>query len=434
MSTHFTLKRFYPLVIAGALLAGCVLPGTSRTGVKTPAASEPGSTAQQPPPVVNDENPEPTATENTAQSSEVFTPLIMTVADCSYGGEFRSMEALDKRTVRFELCYPDVAFLPKIAFPSFGIIPTEYLEQTGGGGRESQLLTKSIGSGPYVVEDWKPGEELSFSAFSDYWGKPASIERLVFHWNLDDSQRLLELQTGTVQGIDEPNPQDLTAVQEDPNLVLVSRPPLSVSFLGMNNTYPPLDNQLVRQAISLALDRKMILDENYPSGFQLAEFFTPCVIPNGCVGEPWYVYDPVKAREMLAEAGYPDGFETQISYRSVVRGYLPEPAHVAEAIRAQLKQNLNISAKLSAIDSPKFLQAAEDGLLPGLFLMGWGADYPDASNFLDTHFGSLATKMLGNPFDDILLPLSQGTAPRRKLKPENLSMKLPIMQFASTCH
>ena len=233
---------------------------------------------------------------------------------------------------------------------------------------------------------------------------------MIFRWNLDDSQRLLELQTGTVDGIDEPNPQDFDAIKADPSLNWVSRAPLSVAFIGMNNTYPPFDNQLVRQAISMALDRQAILETLFPIGFQRADFFTPCVIPNGCVGEPWYEFDPVKARELLAEAGIPEGFETQISYRSVVRGYLPEPAQVAELIRVQLQRNLNISAKLMAIDSPQFLQAAEDGLLPGLFLMGWGADYPDVTNFLDTHFGTQATKMLGNPFDDILVPLSQGNS------------------------
>jgi peptide/nickel transport system substrate-binding protein len=64
--------------------------------------------------------------------------------------------------------------------------------------------------------------------------------------------------------------------------------------------------------------------------------------------------------------------------------------------------------QLIQIDSDRFLQAAEDGILPGLFLLGWGADYPDVSNFLDTHFGDQATKMLGNPFKDILQPLRLG--------------------------
>jgi peptide/nickel transport system substrate-binding protein len=340
-----------------------------------------------------------------------FEPLSASAKNCDYGGEFESIQAVDANTVRFMLCRPDPAFLAKIAFPSFGIVPAARIEQTGGGGKGSPLLLEPIGTGPYRFNQWQAGTLISFSYFKDYWdGQGQHTPNLNFRWNLDDSQRLLELQTGTVQAIDNPNPQDLNTIQADPGLILLARPPLSVAFVGMNNTYPPLDNQLVRQAISMGIDREVILDQFFPPGFELANYFTPCIIPNGCVGEPWYSYDPEAAKNLLMEAGYPDGFQTQISYRNVVRGYLPQPAAVAAAIQSQLQQNLKISARLVPIDSPEFLNAADEGLLPGLFLLGWGADYPDVSNFLDTHFGILATKMLGNPFDDILALLKKGAA------------------------
>jgi ABC-type transport system substrate-binding protein len=160
----------------------------------------------------------------------------------------------------------------------------------------------------------------------------------------------------------------------------------------------------------MAIDRQAIIDNYFPPGFQLASFFTPCVIPNGCVGEAWYEYNPQKAKELLAEAGYPDGFQTQISFRDVVRGYLPAPAQIAEQIQSQLQKNLNITSRLVPIDSPEFLQAADEGRLPGLFLLGWGADYPDVSNFLDTHFGKDATRLFGNPFLDIQNALELGSS------------------------
>ena len=337
-----------------------------------------------------------------------FEPLSVSAADCTYGGEFKTIQAIDAYTVRFELCRPDVAFREKMAFPSFGIQPSEWLEQNAGGGKDSPLLEKPVGTGPYQLEEWRAGEQLSFTAFGDYWGsEKASMPRLVFRWHPEAAQRLLELQTGEVQGIDQPNPQDYPAIQSDTNLKLLFRPSLSVAFLGTNNTYPPFDNQLVRQAIALAIDRKAILEGAFPPGFQLATFFTPCAIPNGCVGEAWYEYDPVRARELLIQAGYPHGLKTQLTYRNVVRGYLPQPEQVAKAIQTQLKENLNITADLIALDSQQFLNAADTGQLPGLFLSGWGADFPDVSNFLDTHFGAGATKMLGNPFPDITEPLKQ---------------------------
>ena len=418
MNRSFLRAVLVFLLMGGWMISGCVLPGPLENPGGEPQPSQPAASPTAAAPtsstLTQSATPEPgaiSAAPAATEQSAPFEPLVFSAADCTYGGEFKSIEALDQYTVRFSLCKPDAAFLAKIAFPSFGIVPRERLEETSGGGKGSPLLVEPIGTGPYRFEHWEAGAELSFVAFEEYWGEPkASIPRLVFHWALDDSERLLQLQAGTVQGIDNPNPVDLADVREDPNLVWSPRPPLSVADLGMNNTYPPLDNQLIRQALALSIDRQAIVDELFPAGFELASHFTPCVVPNGCAGDAWYAYDPQRAKELLAEAGYPEGFQTQISYRNLIRGYLPQPAQVAGAIRTQLKENLNISASLVPIDSPKFLESVDAGLLPGLFLLGWGADYPDVSNFLDTHFGRTATKSFGNPFEDIILPLDQGAS------------------------
>jgi len=344
----------------------------------------------------------------TPQPTVVFQPISKSASDCTYGGQFASIEAVDRLTVRFRLCQPEVAFLSKIAYPAFGILPAEFIESTEGGGKGSRLLEAPVGTGPYRVERWEPGEELVFTAFERYWGAKAENTELIFRWELDAAQRLLELQAGTVQAIDNPHPQDLDAIQGNPDLILVERLPLSVAYLGMNNAYPPFDNQIVRQAISLALDRAALLQAAFPPGFLLAEYFTPCAIPLGCVGEEWHGYDPARARQLLAEAGFPSGLQTQIAYRNVVRSYMPQPARVAEQIRVQLRQNLQINASLIPIDSPEFLQAVDEGRLPGLFLLGWGADYADVTNFLDTHFDSQTTRLFGKPFPDIQSALEMG--------------------------
>ncbi len=417
--THF---RAMPLVLfLGAwMLSGCLPSKYARNPSSiSPIDSTPGLITEPPsePAFIQTATPEPGETTVTPtrsvplDSQRAFIPLSLRAPDCSYGGAFKSIEALDETTVRFEFCRPEPAFLAKIAFPSFGIMPEEWLRETGGGGKGSPLLDRPIGTGPYRFDQWMAGQELRFVAFSDYWGDAkAKTEKLVFHWSLDDLQRLLELQTGTAQGIDKPNPQDYATIQQDDSLRLTERSPLSVVYLGMNNTFPPLDDLLIRQAITLGLDRQAILSELFPLGYQVADYFTPCAIPNGCVGEAWYDYDPQKGRDLLAQAGYPNGFETQISYRNLVRGYLPQPALAAELIRSQLKQNLNISAKLIPIDMPDFVEIVDNGMMPGLFLLGWGADYPDVSNFLDTHFGAQASELFGIKFNNILSPLSQGSA------------------------
>ncbi len=341
-----------------------------------------------------------------------FEPLAFSAPDCEYGGLFKSMEAIDELTVKFTMCVPDPAFLAKIAFSAFAIHSADYLEQTGGGGEGSALLEAPVGTGPYKVAEWKRGDELVFTANPDYWNpeEAAKTPTLVFRWSSEAAQRLLELQAGTVDGIDNPGPDDFATIDADANLNLIERPALNIFYVGFNNVFAPFDNELVRQAIAIGIDRQRIVDNFYPPGSEVASHFTPCSIPNGCTGEAWYEFDPVKAKEMLAEAGFPDGFETELAYRDVVRGYLPQPGVVAQDIQAQLKENLNIDVTINVMESGAFLDAADSGSLPGLHLLGWGADYPDMTNFLDFHFGAGASAQFGEKFDDITEALKAGAA------------------------
>jgi ABC-type transport system substrate-binding protein len=331
----------------------------------------------------------------------------MQASDCNYGGLFKAMEALNQHTVRFTLCEPDVAFLSKIAFPSFSIYPREWLESTDSG-EISPLREGPIGTGPYMLDEWIQGQELIFKAFDPYWGEKARTPRLVFRWNKDASQRLLELQTSTVDGIDNVNSTDFASVEADPALILIKRPALNVFYIGINNTSPPLDDEKVRQAIAMGIDRQHIVDEAFPIGYELAAYFTPCAIPNACEGEAWYDFDPVQARELLAEVGFPDGFQTELSYRDVVRGYLPRPGLVAEVIKDQLWDNLKIKLKIKTLEPTAYLEAVDEGSLPGLHLLGWGADYPDITNFLDSNFGATAPEQFGDKFEAITSALEKG--------------------------
>jgi ABC-type transport system substrate-binding protein len=337
-----------------------------------------------------------------------FEPLSVSAPDCNRG-LIKTIEALDEHTVRFSLCAPDPAFLSKIAFPTFGIQPKEWLEQTGGGGADSLLLRQPVGTGPYTVQEWIAGEKLVFRAFDGYWGnQPALASTLVFRWDSDPGQRLLELQTGTVDGIDDLNPTDFSAVQENPDLVLVPRPALNTSFIGINNNFPPFDQENVRRAFALALDRQRLLEVVFPEGYEVARFFTPCSIPYACSGDAWYEFDPKMARQLLSEAGVGAGFRTELYYRDAPRGYLPQPFQTAKEIQAQLQQNLGIQVMLRKADPATYFEQLDAGLIPGLYLSGWGADYPDITNFLDTHFGAASSLQFGNPYSDLVDLLRQG--------------------------
>jgi peptide/nickel transport system substrate-binding protein len=338
-----------------------------------------------------------------------------------YTGEFKRIYATDAQTVVFELCSSDVAFLSKIAFSAFAINDTEWLKANiDPNVEQNQAIVENVnGTGPYKLKEWKKGQEIVMEANPDYWGDAANAQTLVIKWGTEAAQRLTELQAGTVDGIDNVGPTDFTLVESDPNLQLQPRAGLNVFYVGFNNnpqnpgfdnSTNPLANEQVRQAIAMGIDRKRIVDNFYPPGSEVASHFTPCAIPNGCAGDSWYDFDAAAAKQMLADAGYPDGFSTKIQYRDVVRSYLPDPNVVATDIQAQLKNNLNIDATIEVQESTTFLDNADAGLLEGIHLLGWGADYPDATNFLDYHFGVGASAQFGSKFDDITSALSEGAA------------------------
>jgi peptide/nickel transport system substrate-binding protein len=327
----------------------------------------------------------------------VVTDTSYSAVNCDYGGIIKSIEAVDDLTVKFTLCQSDVAFPSKVAFSSFQIQPSEHLQATGGGGPE--LVDNPIGTGPYKLEKWQKGDSIIFTRNDDYWGEKAKAKTLVFRWQTEAAARLLELQAGTVDGIDNPGADDFDTIRNDSNLKLYLRPALNIFYLGFNVDKTPLDNEKVRQAIAIGLDRKRIVDNFYPEGSEVATHFTPCAIPGGCEGEPWYDTDLAKAKALLKEAGFENGFDIELAYRDVVRGYLPEPSVVAQDIQAQLKE-LGINVNIKVMESGAFLDAADAGQLT-MYLLGWGADYPDQTNFLDYHFGEGASKQFGKGFEDL---------------------------------
>ncbi|MCX6025727.1 MAG: ABC transporter substrate-binding protein, partial [Chloroflexi bacterium] len=354
------------IILASVVLAAC-------QPAATPAPTEPPA-----PP-----------TEVVAPTEIPFTPTMHEASSCDYGGIIKSIEAVDRLTVKFTMCVPDPAFPAKAAFSAFQIYPSEYLESTGGGG---DLIEAPIGTGPYVLEAWNRGDNVTLRRFDDYWGEKAKSATVVIRWSQEGPQKLIELQAGTVDGIDNVAPDDIATVQADPKLQLTPRDPFNIFYVGFNNTYAPFDNEKVRQAIAMSIDRKRIVDTFYPPGSSVAEQF----LPEGLLARPldskWYTFDPVAGKALLAEAGFPDGFETTLTYRDVFRGYLPEPPVVAQDIAAQLKANLNITLKLDQMESGAFLDASDAGEIKGLHLLGWTGDYPDPTNFYDYHFGAGASK------------------------------------------
>jgi peptide/nickel transport system substrate-binding protein len=398
--------RFATLFAAAAIVfAACGTAGPSASSAPSAASTAPSTAPASTEPFTATSYPE----SGEAPCGQADAP---DAQHSAYTGNFKKITAVDARTVVFDLCASDVAFLSKIAFTSFAINDTEWLKAKIDPAKADNqaIVSEPNGTGPYKLGTWNRGSDITLTRNDAYWGDKAKSETLIVRWSAEAAQRLVELQSGSVDGIDNVGPTDFETVSGDANLALKEREGLNVFYVGFNNTFAPFDKEEVRQAIAMGIDRQRIVDNFYPPGSEVASHFTPCSIPNGCTGDPWHTFDAAKAKEMLAAAGFPNGFETKIQYRDVVRGYLPDPKVVAADIQAQLKTNLNITATIDVQESGTFLDNADAGKLDGIHLLGWGADYPDMTNFLDFHFGAGASKQFGEKFDDITAALQAGAA------------------------
>jgi len=338
------------------------------------------------------------------QDAELMT---YSAENCDYGGLMKSIEALDPLTVQFTLCAPDPALPLKVAFSAIlGIQPSEYIEANGGAG---ELLEHPIGTGPYKLDNWERGSEVVMSRFDDYWGTPAIEPTAIINWNSEATARLTEMLAGTIDVFDQPAPGDWDAIKANPDLNLIERPAANIMYLGMSNFQPPFDNLQVRQAVAYAIDKQRIVDNFYAPGSSVADQFMPSIVFGYTPEVTGIPFDPAMAEQLLDEAGFPRGddgirFHTTLSYRDVVRPYLPTPGVVAADVQSQLAA-VGIDAEVRQIESGEFIASALAGNEP-MYLLGWSADYIDATNFLDAHFGR-ANNQFGQPYPEIYTVLEQ---------------------------
>ena len=168
-------------------------------------------------------------------------------------------------------------------------------------------------------------------------------------------------------------------------------------YVGFNVDMEPFNDPVLREAVALGIDRQRLVDTFYPAGSEVATQFLPPAMPGYEEGFVDFEYDPETAAQMVAEA-YPDGVEVDLSYRQEARGYLPQPNEIATDIQAQLA-DIGITANLDLQESTTLIDNVNSGSLP-FYLLGWGADFPDPSNFFDYHFGP-ANPQFGTGFPDI---------------------------------
>jgi peptide/nickel transport system substrate-binding protein len=355
-------------------------------------------------PAAKPNGPAPAATTNQAAWDQ-SKALSKSAPDCNYGGEFKSIEAVDQYTVKFTLCYPDGSFPSKAAFNVFAVAPKSLLDKTAGDALK--MSDEADGTGPFMSAKWTRGDNVTYTANPNYWGGAVPFKTLIIKWSEKSAQRLLELQSGQADGIDNLAPEDFDTVKGDSKLQLLQRDPLNIFYIGFNVDIAPFDNEKVRQAFAQAIDRKRIISQFYPAGSLVAENFAPPALKPGFSPDvKWYDYNPDAAKQALTDAGFDFSKEYTLSFRNVVRVYLPSPDKVATEIQAELKQ-IGVNIKINQEESTTFLDNTSAGK-EGFYLLGWGADYPDSTDFYDYHFANPNNKQFGTEFSDIVDAIQKG--------------------------
>ncbi|KAB1075806.1 ABC transporter substrate-binding protein [Methylobacterium planeticum] len=360
-----------------------------------------------------------------------------------------AIDAPDPRTVRFRLKEPDATFLANLAQAFASIQSAEYAEALAETGAKDALAQEPIGTGPFVFAGYKPDITVRYRAFEPYWRRPeaaqpglAPIDGLVFSITPNPAVRLAKLKAGECHVMAFPAPTDLARIEADPNLILDAKAELNVSYLALNTRKPPYDDVRVRRAINLAIDRRAIVEGAYGVAGLAARGPLPPGLWAADADLPEIAYDRAEALRLLAEAGHPEGFETDLWYPPVSRPYNPDGRRVADMIQADLAR-VGIRARL--VTEPwSAYRAALYGGVPQAMLYGWTGDNGDPDNFLNVLLGCKAAAPGGanlarwcDPEYDALIQAARRTADapaRRALYVRGQAIMLREAPWAPLAH
>jgi len=309
--------------------------------------------------------------------------------------------ALDRRTVQVTL---DDHVAPFVAIAAVGhakIVPRDLVESQG-----EAFGAQPVGTGPFRFVRWDRGREIVLEANAEYFDGAPRLTRLLFRIFPGEQRDAMqeEFQKGNLEDAPVPARVDRRALATIGGYIYVKRPMISARFYGFNTRAKPLNDRRVRQAIVQAIDRETIVEGVYLGQVTYARGVLPPGMLGFNPGLTGYPYDPARARQLLAQAGYPGG-----------RGLPPltiwSGARQADIVRehALIKKWLaavGITADFQYnTDWQAFSKMLDDGKLP-IFLYAWYADVPDPDNFLTKLFHSKSPRNFfgyANPVVDELL-------------------------------
>ncbi|HEY0523382.1 MAG TPA: ABC transporter substrate-binding protein [Stellaceae bacterium] len=328
--------------------------------------------------------------------------------DMNFGKLLKAVEKVDDQTVRFVLNKPEAPFLSDLAMEFASVISKEYADAMLKAGTPEKVDQDPIGSGPFYLVQYQKDAIIRYKAFPQYWGGKQKIDDLVFAITPDASVRYAKLKAGECHVMPYPNPADLQAMRQDPNITVLDQPGLNIGYLAFNTTKKPFDDKRVRQALNMAINKKAIIDAVYlGSGVPAINPIPPTIWSyNDQIKD--YPYDPEQAKKVLAEAGYPNGFETDLWAMPVQRPYNPNARRIAELMQADLAK-VGVKAEIKSFEWGEYRKRAQDGEHQ-MVQLGWTGDNGDPDNFLSVLLGCEAVKGGNNvakwcfkPFDELVV-------------------------------
>ena len=254
-----------------------------------------------------------------------------------------AIETPDDYTVVFTLSEPQAAFLSNLAYGWAAIVPKEAADT---------LRDHPVGTGPFQFVEWVPDSHVKLRRFDKYFiPNVPYLDEVTFRVITDPPVRLISLKTGEVDVVPEVPAEEIASLKKEPGIKLIQEPFNGIMLLAINNARPPFNDLRVRRALNYAIDKQAVIEgAQWGNGVPIGSHMPP--VSDFYVDlTDRYPYNPDKAKELLAEAGYPNGFETTIA--------LPQPYdfHIrnGEVIADQLAK-VGIKARLETIEWGTYLE------------------------------------------------------------------------------
>ncbi len=326
-------------------------------------------------------NGAPLTAEVVKGSMERFTDPDLAFTFAFLLNRIDEMVVIDDHTIEFRLSDTFAPFLAHLTHNSTAIVHPDVVAEFG-----EDFPENPVGTGPFQLDNWQRGERLDLTRFDDYWGELPGVSGVRFLTVPEDTTRMALVETGEAHVAVRVPPQDVARIDANPNVTVENVSGVRTIYVYFNHLMEPFDDVRVRQAINYAVDKELIVEFVMGGAARASDApVAPGIFGYTPVGP--YAYDPERARELLAEAGYADGLTIELWSPT---GRYPQDIQVAEAIQGQLAE-VGVNAEITSIDWAAYLvataQPAADTYVP-MALLGWGTVTGDADYGLYALFHS----------------------------------------------